>query len=423
MSEPTSADERNLMSGRALLANASYRKLFIARLVSNIGNGIAPIAIAFGVLDLPGATATSLSIVLAAQAIPLVLMLPIGGVIADRVGRARMIGMTDVILSGFVAITATLFLTGQASVPRLAALGLVSGCLNALWYPAFSGLLPDVVADVHLKPANGFISLASNGGMITGAAVGGLLVSAAGPGAAIAVDAASFLLAGILVLSFRDPPKPASTNESMLADLRHGWRVFWSFKWVVAVVAGASAVVMVWHGAEQVMGPVLAKQIYGGAAGWSIVLACQAAGLLVGGVLSTVLPARRPLVVAMIAMLTLPVWLVLMALGLPLAAIGIGSFAFGVGLELFWVLWMTTLQHNVPRDALSRVGSYDAMGSLMLGPVGLALSGPLIAALGVRTALGIFAVIALVAVVAPLASRSARELRSETQPRPADPAR
>ena len=74
---------------RALWGNAYYRRLFGARTISNIGNGIMPIALAFGVLELPGATPTSLSIVLAAQAVPLVIMLPIGGVVADRLGRAR----------------------------------------------------------------------------------------------------------------------------------------------------------------------------------------------------------------------------------------------------------------------------------------------------------------------------------------------
>ena len=78
MPEPTST--------RALLGNARFRRLFLARTISNIGNGVAPIAIAFGVLSLPGATPTSLSIVLAAQALPLVLVLPIGGVVADRLG-------------------------------------------------------------------------------------------------------------------------------------------------------------------------------------------------------------------------------------------------------------------------------------------------------------------------------------------------
>jgi len=71
-----------------------FRLLITARFISNIGNGMAPIALAFGVLPLPGATGTSLSYVTASQMIPIVGFLLIGGVMADRFGRARMVGDT-----------------------------------------------------------------------------------------------------------------------------------------------------------------------------------------------------------------------------------------------------------------------------------------------------------------------------------------
>ena len=134
------------MSGtRSVVSLPAFQRLLVARTISSIGNGMAPIALAFGVLALPGATPTSLSIVLAAQAIPVVLLLPFGGVIADRVGRARMIWSTDVILSAFVMVTAILLMTGTATVPILAVLGVISGVLNALWFPAYAGLVPDTV--------------------------------------------------------------------------------------------------------------------------------------------------------------------------------------------------------------------------------------------------------------------------------------
>lgn len=410
MSEQPSSRSADL---RSLIGSSAYRRLFVARLISNFGNGIAPIALAFGVLDLPGATPTSLSVVLAAQAVPLVILLPLGGVIADRVGRARLIAVSDIVLSGVVAVMAVLFLTDQATVPLLVVLSAISGCLNALWYPAFTGLLPEVVADEHLKTGNAFVSIASNGGLIMGAATGGLLVSVAGPGAAIAVDALSFLLAGLLVLSFRHLSTPASSGESTLDDLIHGWRTFISYRWVVVIVASASLMLMVWRGAEEVMGPVLARESYSGPATWSAVLSAQAAGLLIGGLVASLTHVGRPLVVGLLVSLTLPAWLATMALQLPLPVIALGSFAFGIGLELFYVLWITALQQNIPRESLSRVSSYDAMGSLMLGPVGLAISGPMIATLGLTEALAIFAILALVSIVVPLGARSVRALRAE----------
>ena len=398
--------------------NAHYRRLLLARTISNVGNGIMPIALAFGVLDLPGATPTSLSIVLAAQAVPLVLMLPIGGVVADRLGRARVIAVTDIVLSGFVFTAAALFITGNATVPLLAGLSFVMGILNGLWWPAMSGLVPEVMKDdSDLQSANAYISVASNGGLIAGNAIGGLLVAAFGSGIAIAIDATTFLVAGVLVLTFRQVSTAHHSGESMVGDLVHGWRVFTSFTWVWVVTLSFSFVVMVLRGAEEVMGPVLALEAYGGAAGWAFVLACMSAGLLVGAVTGSRIRVRRPIMFGMLVSLVLPVWLVSLAFALPLPVVAAGAFAWGIAIELFMVLWFTALQTHVPREALSRVNAYDAMGSLMFGPIGLALAGPLVAAIGLEAGFLIAAGVALVAILASLLSSSVRGLRSSTSVR------
>lgn len=395
---------------RALWRNDHYRRLFAARTISNVGNGIMPIALAFGVLALPGATPTSLSIVLAAQAIPLILMLPIGGVVADRLGRARVVAVTDIVLSLVVATMAGLFLTGTATVPLLALLSFLAGMLNGLWYPAFAGITPDVVPEDHLQPANAYVSIASNGGLIVGNAVGGLLVAAFGPGVAIGIDALSFLVAGLLVFSFRQVSAPHHSGESVVGDLVHGWRVFVSYRWVVVVVVAFSFIVMAMRGSEEVLGPVLALEEYGGASGWALVLAAMSVGLLVGGLTASRIRVSRPLVFGMLASLALPVWLVTLAFALPLPVVALGAFAWGLAIELFMVLWLTALQSNVPREALSRVSSYDAMGSLMFGPIGLALAGPMVAAVGLQTSFLIAAAIAATAILASLLSRSVRQL-------------
>jgi MFS family permease len=409
-------------SARHLLRNAHYRRLFAARSISNLGNGIAPIALAFGVLALPGAGPTSLSIVLAAQAIPLVVMLPIGGVVADRLGRARVIAVTDIVLSAVVMTTAVLFLTDTATVPLLAGLGFLSGILNGLWYPAFPGLVPDVVTDEeHLQPANAYVGIGSNVGLILGSAVGGVLVAAFGSGVAIAIDSLTFLTAGVLVLTFRHVSTAHESGETVLGDLVHGWRVFVSFRWIVVIVAAFSVIVMVERGALEVMGPVLATEEYGGAAGWAVALTGMSLGLLAGGVAASRLRPGRPMVVAMLGMLAMPVLLVALAFAVNLALVTAAAFAMGIAFELMGVLWFTALQVNVPRESLSRVSAYDAMGSLMFGPIGLALAGPMVAAVGLETAFLLSAAIITVALLATLLSPSVRNLRSNA-PEEAPPA-
>lgn len=393
-----------------MLRNVEFRRLFWSRAISNVGNGVAPIALAFGVLALPGATPTSLSIVLAAQAIPLVLMLPFGGVIADRLGRARVIMVTDALVSVFVMTMAILLITGHANVPILAILGALSGLLNGMWYPAMSGLTPDVVPDEQLQSANALVSIATNVGFIAGNALGGVLVALVGPGWAIAIDSLSFVLSAALIYSIRHVAKPHDSGESVMSDLIHGWRIFLSFRWIVVIVGCFSFIVMVWRGAEGVLGPVLALDIYGGPKGWALVMACQGVGLLIGGIAASKVRAGHPLVIGMLVTLALPVWLLLLAAEAPLLLAAAGAFVFGFALELFYVFWLTALQTRVPRESLSRVTSYDALGSMMFGPIGLALAGPLVAVIGLHATFVAGAVVATVAVAASLMFRSVRQL-------------
>ena len=401
------------ISTKVLMTDRKFQKLFTARTISNIGNGIAPIALAFGILDLEGATPTSLSLVLAAQALPMVIVLPIGGVIADRLGRARVIAASDIAISLVVAVMAVLFITGSATVPLLMGLSVVTGALNGLWYPAYPGLVPDVVDDEHLQPANAYISVASNAGLIVGSALGGLLVALVGSGLAIMVDAASFLVAGFLVFTFRHSSKPHSSGESMLSDLTHGWRVFISYKWVVAVVLSFSVAVMVIRGVEEVMGPVLANESYGGPAGWAFVLGAMSVGLLIGAVMASKIHPSRPLLFGIIISFAFPLWVLTLAFTAPIWVVAIGALIWGIAIELFMVLWFTALQTQIPREALSRVSAYDAMGSLMFGPIGLALAGPLVAFVGLKTSFLIAAVVMVLALLGGLLSKSLRDLRVE----------
>lgn len=404
------------MDSGTLMANKRYRRLFAARTISNIGNGIMPIALAFGVLGLPGTTPSSLSVVLAAQAIPEVVALPLGGVVGDRLGRARVIAAGDILLGLVVLVMAGTFLTGSATVPVLAVLAFISGALAGLWYPAFSGLVPDVVAEEHIQPANAFLSVASNGGLIVGNAVGGLLVATVGSGNAILVDAISFLIAGGLVATFHNASTPFDSGESVLGDLIAGWRVFWSFRWVVVIVGSFSVIVLALNGAQEVMGPVLALQEYGGASGWATILAFQSVGLLIGALGAARIHVARPMLLGTVVMFTLPVWLVSLAFAAPLAVVAAGALLWGVSIEIFAVLWYTALHTFVPREALSRVGAYDGMGSMMLGPIGLALAGPLVAAVGLQTSFLIAAAIVTVAITASLAFRSVREQGGPSAP-------
>jgi predicted MFS family arabinose efflux permease len=193
----------------------------------------------------------------------------------------------------------------------------------------------------------------------------------------------------------------------MLGDLKDGWQLAISMRWFVVVILAFSVIVMALRGAEEVMGPVLALQEYGGASGWAFVLACMSVGLLLGAFVASKLHFGRPMLYGMLITLTLPLWLVTLAFALPLAIVALGAFLWGVAIEIFQVNWFTTMQTNIPRESMARASSYDA-----IGPIGLALAGPLVAAVGLQTAFLIAAGICLVAILATLFSPAIRNLRA-----------
>ena len=116
------------------------------------------------------------------------------------------------------------------------------------------------------------------------------------------------------------------------------------------------------------------------------------------------------MVFGMVVTLAMPAFMFVLALQSPLAVVAFAAFITGISLDIFYVVWITALQRKVPREALSRVSSYDAFGSLLFGPIGLAISGPLIAGLGATLAFGLFGVIALAAVIGALMFKSVRAL-------------
>lgn len=395
-----------------LFSNSRFRTLWFARIISNLGNGMAPIALSFGVLGLEGATARDLGFVLSAQAIPIVLMLPFGGVIADRLPRAMVIAVTDVILSGFVIAMGVLFITDTATVPTLMALNVVVGILNAIWWPAFPGIVPAVMEERDLNQANAVIAIASNAGLIAGAAVAGGLVTLVGSGWAIVVDGLTFFIAGVLVYRLRKlTPRTPPTGNSVVGDLRSGFGTFMSFRWVWVIVGAFSIIVACMRAGFDVSGPVLFKEQFGGAGDYSIAQTALAVGFLLGALFATKYKPQRPLVFCVLVTFAMPVQFVLMSMAVPVWTLALGAMAVGMAFEQWGVHWTTALQTHIPRESLSRVSAFDAMGSLIFGPVGLALAGPLIAAFGVSEVLLGCAVITAVMLGLTLLDREVRGLR------------
>lgn len=393
----------------APLREHEFRLLFAGRTVSLFGTAIAPVALAFAVLDITGSK-TDLGLVLAAREIPLILFILVGGIWADRLPRNRVMVGANVVSGLSQAAVATLLITGTAEIWHLAALAAVNGSSTAFFFPASSGVIPQTVPAHLLQPANALLRLAINGALIGGAAVAGFLVAAFGSGTAIAVDAGTYLAGAFFVALMRLPASVRMEAQHFLRELGEGWREFRSRTWLWAIVIQFSLVNAVESGGLNVLAPAVAEDELGGARDFGLILTAQAIGLVAGGFIGLRFRPRRMLLVATGSILLMPV--VLIALGFPLSLpiLLAAAFLAGIGLETFGILWDTTMQQEIPPAALSRVYSYDLLGSIAIVPIGLAVAGPIADLVGVREALWGGAAIVFLATLPIFAVREVRTL-------------
>ncbi|HEY6470138.1 MAG TPA: MFS transporter [Candidatus Dormibacteraeota bacterium] len=389
-----------------------FRLLFSARVISLTGSAIAPIALAFGVLQATG-EATDLGIVLfARQGIETVLLLG-GGVLADRIDRRLvMVGGSLASCISEAAIGA-LFLTHTANLLLLCLFAMIDGIGDALFFPASAGLTPSTVDPAHLQKANSLIGFARNGSSIFGAGVGGVLVAVIGPGLGIEIDSASFLAAAVLIaLMHSTPARVREQHTGLFAELREGWSEFRSRTWLWAIVLQFAFVNTAYAGTLFVLVPLRARESYGGAGAYGLLIAVFSVGSLAGGALMLRAHPRRPLLIATLGILAFIPEVVFLAIGAPLPAVLVAAFIGGIGIEVFGVLWVTTMQREIPPDRLSRVSSYDALGSLVFTPVGLAVAAPVAIAVGLSGAFWIAALIIAAPTLLVLGAGDVRRMRS-----------
>ncbi|MET8151881.1 MFS transporter [Actinoplanes sp. NPDC049668] len=402
------------MSGAfAPLRLAPFRFLLAGRTINALGNAIAPIALAFAVLDLTGSP-RDLGLVVGARMLVNVVFLLFGGALADRLPKHLLMVGASVAAALTQAAVAALVLSGTATVPLLIALSAANGMVSALALPASSAIVPQLVpADIR-QQANALNRLFLNGAVIVGAPLGGVIVATSGPGWGIAIDAAAFALSAVAFGLLRVPPAAgapaAAARSGIITDLRTGWTEFRSRTWLWVVVAGFSVINAALSGGISVLGPVVADETVGRRA-WGLVLAAQTVGMVLGAVLALRLRVRRLLFVGVLctAFEVLPMLTLGVAphLGLLLGA----AFLAGAGIEQFSVAWETTMQEHIPTDRLARVYSYDMVGSFVAIPIGQVAAGPIAEAVGVESTLVGAAALIAFAVAGMLSSGSVRNLR------------
>jgi MFS family permease len=310
-------------------------------------------------------------------------------------------------------MVAVLLLTGTAEIWMIVVLEAVNGTVSAFTFPAMFGVVPQVVPGSHIQQANALLGFTRNGLNMIGPSIGAVLVVTVGSGWAVAIDALTWLVAAGCMAQVKLPAAVTraadAAKPTMWRDLVDGWSTFTSFTWVWVVVVAFGLMNAIQAGAWNVLGPVVAKDTIGIPA-WGWVLSASAAGYLVMTVVLMQLRLTYPVRAGLIGASLFGLPIVMLGYDAHVLPLVLAGFVAGAGMEVFSIGWQTAYHEHIPTEYLSRVTSYDALGSFVAIPVGALAFGPLADAFGIRDVVitsGVaFAAISLLA----LLSRSVRDL-------------
>jgi predicted MFS family arabinose efflux permease len=362
---------------------------------------MAPVALAFGVLELTG-SASWLAAVITSALVPMLATLLLGGGIADRYRRDTVLWLTS-LGAGVTQAGVAVVLLAHGDPVLLLPLSALNGVFQGLTTPVLRGIMPNLAAGRGLQRASSLLVSVGNLSRIVGPSVAGVLTASVGGGWAIAVDAASFLVAAVF---FARMSLPARTAESsaMFSELREGWGYFRSHRWIWVVTLAFGVFNAVNRGVWQILGPVIAKATIG-VESWGLVLSVRGVGGLLASVVMVKLTLGRPMVVALAAMSLAAIPLILLGLGANTVWLATSAFVAGAATELFTVVWVTVNSTHIPERLLSRVGAHDEFWSTAPIPLGQ-LATPILAATFGTAAIavtggGVAAVAMLVPILVP----------------------
>jgi predicted MFS family arabinose efflux permease len=367
---------------------AQFRLLFAGQALSVIGDRLTFVVLPFAVLSTGGGL-KEVGLVAAATTVPFVLFTLAAGVWADRLDRRRIMLASDAVRLVAQALAGVLLLAGVAEWWHLALIALAYGTADAFFQPAMYGLMPQIVSMGQLQSANALRGLSLAVGTIAGPALAGVLLVVLEPGGALLVDAATFAVSIGFLLRLRPATVESATEPEprFLDGLRGGWREVRSRDWVWSMLGGLAVYHAVVLPSVFALGPVLADRELGGATDWALITVGFGAGSILGQLLLLRWRPRRPLRASAACLIGASMQAAIIGSGLPVPAIaGLEALA-GICVQCYFTLWETSIQEQVPIEAVSRVGSYDFLVSTGLIPLGTVIAAPVGEALGLQPTL------------------------------------
>jgi predicted MFS family arabinose efflux permease len=406
------------------LADRNFRLLTAGQVTSTIGDFCYAVALPWLVLSGHG-SAVLLGTILACYGVPRTALVPVGGILADRLGARRLMLAADLARCALVAVLTVIAARHVVSLVALGPLAALLGAGEGLFLPASFAVMPTILPPGQLQSGNAINSAAVQVGIVVGPTIGGILVAMSGPVPAFAIDAVSFGISALAMWGLRPRPGPAQPEaappegvppedvppevvppddgDGAAPGLPSVWRLLAGSRFLQVLLFVCVTANISLAGTLEVALPALAHARFG-AEGYGALVACLGAGSVAGTLAAARrMVAARPMVAAVVAYVAagLIVTLVPYVGGLPGAAAG--TLLFGVGIGYGDVLVITLIQQWAPPAMLGRVMSLVMLASIGTFPASVAITGVLVHALGPAPFFpvsgGVLALAALIAVI------------------------
>jgi MFS family permease len=423
------------------LSDRSFRMLAAGQFTSTVGDYCYAVALPWLVLSAHGGTIL-LGTVLACYGLPRTVLIPVGGLLTDKIGPRTMMLTTDAVRCGLIIALAALTAGHVASLALLGPVAALLGAGEGLFIPASFSITPSLLEPERLAAGNAINSAAVQAGSVAGPVLGGLLVAAAGPVPAFAVDAASFALSALSLGLIRlrpsspavAPATPAGRYQAQAAGQHRApgtaepagqgvWSLLRRARALQVIVVVVVAANLASGGTFEVALPALAHARFG-AGGYGALIASLGTGALIG----TLAAARggnsaRPALVAGGALLVQALAVAFIPFLGGLAGAAAATFVMGACNGFGNTVFLTVIQRWAPPHLLGRVMSLVMLAGMGSFPLSVAVSGVLVHHLGPSPFFPVGAATVAIAILGAMSQRAFRDLGSARPPAAAVPAK
>jgi MFS family permease len=387
------------------LRERDFALLWTGMTVSLLGDGIYTVAVAWQVYELSNRP-SALALVGLSWTAGLVLFILLAGVLSDRLDRRRVMVGADLLRAVVQVGIGALALTHSLEIWMLVPLVLVHGIGEAFFAPAFSALVPDILAPAQIPQASAIEQIVRQAARnFAGPAIGGVIVALVGPGTSFVIDAGTFLFSAACIFAIRTRPSVVRERAAgVIAELRDGVAYVRTQTWLWGTLVAASTAILFFMGPIQVLVPYVVKnRLHSGSGSYGTILALEGLGAIAMSlwVGARGLPRREVSWMLLIwAFGGIP--FLGFALGQEVWVLAACACVWGASIAFGMVVWTTRMATRVPVELRGRVNSVDWFVSIGLAPASFALTGPVSSWIGVRDTLLIAAIVPAVSTFALL---------------------